>query len=41
MYEMDFEGLMEWFAEMKKAFSNENEWIKTFQREEKWKCDIE
>ena len=25
---------MEWFAEMKKAFSNENEWIKTFQRVE-------
>lgn len=34
MYEMDFEGLMERFAEMKKAFSNENEWIKTFQRVE-------
>ena len=34
MYELDFEGLMERFAEMKKAFSNENEWIKTFQRVE-------
>ena len=34
MYENDFEGLMDRLANMKKAYSEENEWIKTFQREE-------
>ena len=34
MYENDFEGLMDRLADMKKAYSEENEWIKTFQREE-------
>lgn len=30
----NFEGLMDRLANMKKAYSEENEWIKTFQREE-------
>lgn len=34
MYENDFERLMDRLADMKKAYSEENEWIKTFQREE-------
>ena len=34
MYENDFEGLMDRLANMKKAYSEENEWIKTFQMEE-------
>lgn len=30
MYENDFEGLMDRLADMKKAYSEENEWIKHF-----------
>lgn len=34
MYEVDFQNLMERLADVKKAYSKENEWLKTFQRAE-------
>ena len=34
MYEMDFQNLMNRLDNVKKAYSKENEWLKTFQRVE-------
>ena len=34
MYEMDFQNLMDRLENVKKAYSKENEWLKTFQRVE-------
>lgn len=34
MYEVDFQNLMERLNDVKKAYSKENEWLKTFQRAE-------